>query len=551
MEVGLSRRIERTATDSFILKTLAGAPLDSESALAFLQRRLLFLAKLFAFITLALHVFTRLIRLFAPNEMDRLMGEQLVPLQLVMLSIFALLYLRLRRPGRSQRELWIIDTLFAISPSYAPMLGFAEVSPQMRPELVMVLLVSHVTTARAVLVPSTAQRTLVLALLGFMPLVPWTYWLYTKHADPTLPPSFIYMAPVFAWMMAGTALATIVSYTIYGLRKKVVEATQLGQYVLERKIGQGGMGAVYRARHGLLRRPTAIKVLASDHADEHELRRFEREVKLTSRLTHPNTVAIYDYGRTPQGVFYYAMELLEGLDLQQLVESSGPQPASVVVRILEQVAGALSEAHALGLIHRDIKPANVILCERGGQPGFAKVVDFGLVKSLRNDPAPAALSGMQTIVGTPLYLSPEQIARPEAVDGRSDLYALGAVAYFLLTGVVVFEGHTLVEICGHHLYSQPAPPSARADQAIPSELEALVLQLLAKDPEHRPRSAHELLVHLRALQVPRWNDEQLRAWWSSALQAAAQKRDASAAGSSPASAQTLAVDLRQRAHLES
>jgi len=533
------------------LKTLAAAPLDSESAQAFLQRRLLLLSKLFALITVGLHVFVRLVRLKAPREVDSLMGTQLISLQLGMLAAFVLVILRLRKVTRSQLELQTIDALFAIAPAYAPMVAFAELSPHMRPELLLLQLVSHVIVARAVLVPSTARRTLVLSVLGFLPVIGWTYWFYDKHGDPTLPPSFIYTAPVFAWMLASTAVSTIVSYTIFGLRKKVVEATRIGQYVLERKIGQGGMGAVYRARHGLLRRPTAIKVLASEHADEHELRRFEREVKLTSRLTHPHTVAIYDYGRTPEGVFYYAMELLEGLDLQQLVETSGAQPASCVVRILEQVAGALSEAHALGLIHRDIKPANVILCERGGLPGFAKVVDFGLVKSVRNDATSAAVSGVQTIVGTPLYLSPEQIARPETVDGRSDLYALGAVAYFLLTGVLVFDGRSLVEICGHHLYSQPAPPSTRCSHAIPSELEALVLQLLAKDPAERPPSAQALLARLRALPVRRWSDEELAAWWVSALEERAQKRSASHPASSPASAQTLAVDLRQRAHLES
>ncbi|HTU61281.1 MAG TPA: serine/threonine-protein kinase [Polyangiales bacterium] len=534
-----------------MLKTLAAAPLDTESARAFLQRRLCFLAKLFACIAVGLHVFVRLVRLVAPREMDSLMGSQLVPLQLAALSVFVLVYLRLRKVERSQLELRTIDTLFAIGPAYAPMPVFSELSPHMRPELLLLQFVANVIVARAVLVPSTARRTLVLSTLGFLPVPVWTYWFYSKHGDPTLPPSFVYVAPVLAWMLATTVLSTIVSYTIFGLRKKVVEATQMGQYVLEHKIGQGGMGAVYRARHGLLRRPTAIKVLASDHADAHELRRFEREVKLTSRLTHPHTVAIYDYGRTPDGVFYYAMELLEGLDLQLLVETSGAQSASCVVRILEQVAGALSEAHALGLIHRDIKPANVILCERGGLPGFAKVVDFGLVKSVQNDATSAALSGVQTVVGTPLYMSPEQISTPEAVDGRSDLYSLGAVAYFLLTGTLVFEGRSLVEICGHHLYSQPAAPSSRCSHAIPSELEALVLQLLAKDPADRPSSALVLLARLRALPVPQQSDEELAAWWARALGQRAQKRSATQAPASPASAQTLAVDLRARAHLES
>jgi serine/threonine-protein kinase len=311
------------------------------------------------------------------------------------------------------------------------------------------------------------------------------------------------------------------------------------------------MGIVYRARHGLLRRPTAIKVLASEHADEHELRRFEREVKLTSRLTHPHTVSIYDYGRTPEGVFYYAMEYLDGVDLQQLVETSGPQPASAVVRILEQVTSALSEAHALGLIHRDIKPANVILCERGGLPGFAKVVDFGLVKSVQNDGPSASLSGIQTIVGTPLYLSPEQIATPEKVDARSDLYSLGALAYFLLSGVPVFEGRSLVEICGHHLYSPPVAPSERCTHAIPSEVEALVLELLAKEPARRPSTARDLLMRLSALPVRRWSEDELAAWWSSVIEQRAVARARTQVVSSPASAQTLAIDLRARGPLES
>ena len=227
------------------------------------------------------------------------------------------------------------------------------------------------------------------------------------------------------------------------------------------------MGVVYRARHVMLRRPTAIKLLPPEKAGEETLRRFEREVQLTAQLTHPNTVSIFDYGRTPLGVFYYAMELLDGLNLAQLVGRDGPLPAGRVVRILTQVCGALAEAHGVGLIHRDIKPANIILSERGGVADVATVVDFGLVKKI--DPGDAdrtqAVTASNVVTGTTLYLAPEVIAGGRAVTARSDLYAVGAVGYYLLTGLPVFEAETIVEIFAHHLHTPPVPPQRPHDPA--------------------------------------------------------------------------------------
>jgi len=202
---------------------------------------------------------------------------------------------------------------------------------------------------------------------------------------------------------------------------------RLGQYTLERKIGAGGMGIVYRASHAMLRRPTAIKLLPPDRAGEASIARFEREVQMTAQLSHPNTVAIYDYGRTPEGVFYYAMEYLDGINLEDLVRTYGAQPAGRVLAILDQVCGALAEAHERGLVHRDIKPANIILTERGGEPDVAKVVDFGLVKPIVTDDPRLTMSMPGVMTGTPLYLSPESLTSPESGDPRSDLYALGAV----------------------------------------------------------------------------------------------------------------------------
>jgi serine/threonine-protein kinase len=296
---------------------------------------------------------------------------------------------------------------------------------------------------------------------------------------------------------------------IYGLRREVRHARRLGQYTLEEKLGEGGMGVVYRARHALLRRPTAVKLLKGDRLGEASLLRFEREVQLTASLSHPNTVSIYDFGHTPEGTFYYAMEYLEGLSLEQLVSHDGAQPPGRVVHVLRQVLAALGEAHGVGLVHRDVKPANVILCERGGLSDVAKVVDFGLVKDLD---AADGLSRDGLLVGTPHYLAPEAI-RSQDADARADLYSVGAVAYFLLTGKHVFEGRTIVEICGHHLHTAPEPPSQRLGQPVPPDLERWVLSCLEKDPARRPRTADEAAEALDSCGAEPWTREHARSWW--------------------------------------
>lgn len=231
-------------------------------------------------------------------------------------------------------------------------------------------------------------------------------------------------------------------------QKAAIEAKHLGQYRLEERIGAGAMGVVYKGRHAMLRRPTAIKLLDVDKVNDASIARFEREVQITCQLNHPNTVAIYDYGRTPEGVFYYAMEYLDGIDLQVLVDRYGPQPEGRVIHVLKQICGSLYEAHSQGLVHRDIKPANVMLNRRGGEPDVIKVLDFGLVKALDDARQGRRTEGMS---GTPLYMSPEAIQTPDLVDARSDLYAVGAVGYFLLTGQPVFNAGSLVELCQHHL----------------------------------------------------------------------------------------------------
>ena len=236
-------------------------------------------------------------------------------------------------------------------------------------------------------------------------------------------------------------------------------------------------------------------------------------VKTTARLTHPNTIAIYDYGRTDKGTFYYAMELLDGMNLEQLVAEDGPQPQGRVIHILRQVCDSLNEAHSIGLVHRDIKPANIMLNRRGGLCDVVKVLDFGLVKAVDSAKG-AGLTMAGTLTGTPLYLSPEAIQNPDVVDSRGDLYAVGLVGYFLLAGSPPFSGASVVEICMRQVNDSPEPPSARGRRAIDADLESLVLRCLAKNPADRPRTAAELSEALAACQAAGgWTRRDAEAWW--------------------------------------
>lgn len=268
---------------------------------------------------------------------------------------------------------------------------------------------------------------------------------------------------------------------------------RVGPYVLGDKLGAGAMGEVYRARHPRWRRPCAIKMLRRG-APERDQRRFELEAQITSRLRHPNTVSVYDYGRAPDGTAYYVMELLDGVTLEQLVQQHGAQPPARVIPILLQLCAALTEAHGRGLVHRDIKPDNVLLCNEPSARSTVKLLDFGLVTQLAKpaDPAESA----SAVVGTPLYMSPEAIRAPETVSAQSDLYGLGAVAYFLLTGAPVFEGESIVEVCGQHLHAEPRRLLLAAGHMVSRELERAVLDCLAKDPARRPASAAELAARL-------------------------------------------------------
>ncbi len=292
-----------------------------------------------------------------------------------------------------------------------------------------------------------------------------------------------------------------------------IEAKQLGQYKLDEKIGEGGMGVVYKGRHAMLRRPTAIKLLSSSNITERSIAQFEREVQITARLNHPNTIAIYDFGRTPEDIFYYAMEFLDGIDCQTLVDTHGPLPPGRVVHLLTQVCGSLYEAHLSGLVHRDIKPANVMLNRRGAQSDVVKVLDFGLVKASADAGGHLDDHDSGRLAGTPLYLSPEAITTPGAVDATSDLYAVGAMGYFLITGQPPFVADRLSDLCQMHLTAVPPPPSSLPGVDCPADLESALLRCLEKPPSRRPASARELGDLLTACDVPEWSRQAADRWW--------------------------------------
>jgi eukaryotic-like serine/threonine-protein kinase len=416
--------------------------------------------------------------------------------------------------------------------------------PRYRPELGTMLVMSQVLFARAALVPSTPLRTVGCGAAVMLPVAIATHFLFTEGATPPwLEPSGAIVVLTVALSAIVIALSALTSRVIYGLRRRVeqaMQAMQLGQYTVERLIGRGGMGSVYLARHSLLRRPTALKVLEAAAAGDEAIARFEREVQATSELTHPHTIAIYDYGRTPDGLFYYAMEYLDGFDLDALVAADGPQPPGRVAHILRQVCGALAEAHRRGLIHRDVKPANIMLCERGFKPDFVKVLDFGLVRA--QERSVSSLSRELLVRGTPLYMAPESIVSPDRVGVGADIYAVGAVAYYLLAGRPPFVGGSPMEVMARQVRERPEPPSAV--RPVPAALDALVLACLEKEPDLRPRSMDDLGAVIDALDLKPWTDAAARAWWH---ERAERVRAAHAHAETPASPPpTVGIDLARR-----
>ena len=511
---------------------------SEEESRAYLQKRLEVFSKVMFWSFIALCSF--LIAMYrkypgiAPDHNDAIFAG--ATLELATLAVIWRVYL-VRRVV-SLTALHRIDLVYAlgIGTSLAASAYFA---PQLNAAGWTSLIFScFAVFTRALFVPSSGRRTAFVSAMAFVPIALAAIGLaVSPQAHLELPGSAFVVGDLVVSAVV-VLIAATGSRIIYGLRRQVTAATQLGQYTLDRKIGEGGMGAVYRAHHVLLRRPTAVKLLLPDRVGSADnLVRFEREVQHMSQLTHPNTVAVFDYGRSYEGVFYYAMEYLGGgIDLEKLVKRRGPQPSGRVAQILVQVCGALQEAHERGIIHRDIKPANIILCERGGMPDVAKVVDFGLVKEITRDTS----ASTQVILGTPAYVAPEAVTDPDGIGPGVDLYALGCVAYYLLTTKLVFEGDSPIEMCIQHVTATPKRPSEVGAATIDPALEAIVMRCLNKRPADRHASAADLADDLRTLSTRDWTDADAKRWWTEF-----RATEAAFEGASEIVTRTMTIDLAQ------
>jgi serine/threonine-protein kinase len=317
-------------------------------------------------------------------------------------------------------------------------------------------------------------------------------------------------------------MAYVTASVVYGLNDRIARAREFGAYRLVERLGQGGMAEVWRAVHHMLARPAAVKLIRpnvlsayGEKESERLVRLFEREVQSTAALRSPHTIQVYDFGVARDGTFYYVMELLDGFDVQTIVEQFGKQPAERVVFLLRQVCHSLREAHKNELVHRDMKPGNIYVCRYGADLDFAKVLDFGLVLDRR--PTAEELDEGRGQIGTPAVMAPEQVRFDAPVDQRTDIYALGCVAYWLLTGLRVFEASTRQDMLIMHAHQRPDPPSKRAKIDVPEALERIVMDCLDKNPDKRPQTAAELSARLAALDLEKkWTAERQEAWWARA-----------------------------------
>jgi serine/threonine-protein kinase len=323
-----------------------------------------------------------------------------------------------------------------------------------------------------------------------------------------------YLGDVGIFLLMGLCLAVYGAHRINVLQERMAAARQLGPYRLRERLGAGGMGEVYLAEHRLLKRPCAVKLIRPERAgDPALLRRFEREVQAMTRLSHPNAAQVYDYGHTEDGTFYYAMEYLPGLSLDEVVRRHGPLPPARVVHLLRQVCGALAEAHGLGLVHRDLKPSNIMVCRFGERADVAKLLDFGLVQGIDLDDPATRLTRAGTVLGTPEYMSPEQARGETALDPRSDLYNLGATAYYLLTARPPFVCPTVLQTLFAHA-STPVRPLTDVRPDVPADLQAVILRSMAKEPSQRYPDAGSLATALaRCNCAADWTEEQAASWW--------------------------------------
>ena len=432
------------------------------------------------------------------------------------------LFFYTRRSRHDPRMLLDVGQVYLVLTSLALGLMFHwETQPdymqQIAPEISWI---GAVVLMFAAIVPSTRTKTLIAGLIS-VSMNPIAMLIARARG------TWNFESPTDALLMHYpdyllVGVAVVISHIVTSLGQQVAKAREMGSYQLGELLGRGGMGEVYKATHRMLARPAAIKLIRSETigasdpaAAELAVTRFRREAQAAANLRSPHTVELYDFGVTDDQTLYFVMELLDGLDLDSLVRQHGPLPAGRAVHVLTQVCASLEEAHAQGLVHRDIKPANIHVGRLGLVYDFVKVLDFGLVKPIADRSVEQTLATQAgLVVGTPGYMAPEMVLS-DTVDGRADLYALGCVGYYLLTGQQVFDGDTPMKVMAKHLQEAPIPPSQRV-ASVPPRLEQVILACLAKKPEDRPRSAAELARLLAAADVEPWTNEQAAGWWAAA-----------------------------------
>ncbi len=434
----------------------------------------------------------------------------------VLLSVA--LYFYARRSGRPPRFILDLGLLYMVLTSLALGLMFHWGTwPKGHAIMPEISWIGAVVLMFAAIVPNSPVKTLVAAFIA-VSMNPLSMLIARARGTWEFgPASNVLLMHYPDYLLVGVAV--VISHVVTRLGQQVTKAREMGSYQLGELLGRGGMGEVYKATHRMLARPAAIKLIRPEmigagEGAEIAARRFRREAEAAANLRSPHTVELYDFGITADGTLYFVMELLEGMNLESLVRSKGPMPAARVIHVLRQVCESLEEAHAAGLIHRDIKPANIHMGRLGLRQDFVKVLDFGLVKSTGDTGPEHSLATAEGLTpGTPAYMAPEA-ALGHALDGRSDLYALGCVAYYLLTGHLVFEAANGMQAIARHLREKPVPPSQRTELPVPAELERLVLACLEKDPADRPRSATDLGRDLAAVAVEPWSEKQALEWWS-------------------------------------
>lgn len=507
----------------------AGRPLSSGFPTDLLSQsaaRLRVLALLYAFIFFMAGIFPALL---FPGDRARFFSSFIqwgpAVIGIAVALLVAVVIQRGRLPLPAVMNLGII---FEIASSYA--IAAAEFGDPMGLEMhrgqVGLSWVAVWVVLFTVVVPTSPRRALAAALASVSSVGTVIGLMIATGATTfRIDPAPFFFGLVFPYLLV-VGMAYVGARVVYQLGTEVKRARELGSYRLEEKLGEGGMGEVWRARHRMLARPAAIKMMRPSFAGNgggeppEAMRRFEREAQVISRLRSPHTVELFDFGIATDGAFYYVMELLDGLDADALVRRFGPVPPERAIYLLSQACHSLSEAQACGLVHRDIKPANIFLCRYGEEYDFVKVLDFGIVRTIRG-PAEKnpAQTGENAINGTPAFMAPEQ-ALGTGLDGRADIYALGCVAYWLLTGRLVFSAETPMGLLLQHAQTAPEAPSARTDLPIPRALDDLVLSCLAKDPANRPQSARELSRRLAEVKLAsEWTQERARDWWTTQLAA--------------------------------